>query len=709
MCGIFGVYNTENKNVSAAMRMLAARGSDSAGWFDGNKIMTGSLDLLLFSSTGMGHVLHAIVAVVPEPLQGKGVLVFNGEIYNWEFLAKEENYRARNDAELLLQLLDACILEQEEIFSVLERLDGVFAFAYEREGIIVLTRDLLGEKPLWFSHQDGFGFASEKKVLLSAGFQDIRELNPRFILVFNKEKNTISWWQRPFFSREESLIMDEEVHAHKVKELLRSAVKKRLPSQDSKVGILFSGGLDSSLIAKLCYEEGRKAVCYTAVVDNPRAQEAHDLVAAREVAARYGFSHTIIRVKEEDIPALAQEVAVLIEEPNAVKVSVGMPFLAATKLAQQDGCKVLFSGLGAEELFAGYQRHKKSSDVNDECFAGLLWLYERDLYRDDVLTIRQGVELRLPFLDKDLTTYALSIPAALKLKDNQEKYILRRAALLCGLTKEDAYRPKKAAQYGSRFDNALERLARSKGLSRSAYLKTVMPVKNRRLGVLCSGGKDSWYAAFVMKKLNHDLVCCLTMRSENEASYMFHTPAIELVRLQAQAARLPFGDQVTAGEKEMELADLRTLLLRTKEEFHIDGIVTGALFSQYQRSRIEHLCNELQLKVFAPLWHLEQESELRELLDAKFVITMSAIAGDGLSEKWLGKVITKEDVANLVLLQQKIGFNVAGEGGEYESLVLDCPLFHERLCVETEKLMENEITGRLVVKKAWLTKKSSNE
>lgn len=701
MCGILGIWNTRGKDVKVAMTLLEARGRDSVGWFDGKDVQyEQSPKDITFSETGVGHVLHAIIGHEPQPIKRDGTLVVNCEIYNWELLAQKKGIVAKNDADLLVQLLDKNLLSQEELVLLLDELDGVYAFVYWRGDTIIVARDLIGVKPAWFSHQDGFAVASEQKVLRAMQYQDVSELNPRTILQYNKKSNVLQRWQRPFYERPTSSSLSEKEAAERVKELLVKAVKKRIPRKEVKVGILFSGGIDSTLIAKVCQEQGFDMTCYTAVVNNPRADDPHDLVAAKTVAERYSFNHKIISIEEQEIPELARTVANLIEEANAVKVSVGMPFYVAAQQAKKDGCKVLFSGLGAEELYAGYQRHKNASDVNDECFAGLLWLYERDLYRDDVITMRQGLELRLPFLDKDLTKHALTIPANLKLHDNKEKYILRQAALLLGLAEEDAFRPKKAAQYGSKFDQALERVARSKGLNRVDYLRTLLPEHNRKIGVLCSGGKDSWYAAHVMKKLNYDLAVCLTMKSENQDSYMFHTPAIDLVRLQAEAASIPLIEQVTVGEKEKELEDLKLLLQKAKEEYKVDGIVTGALFSQYQRSRIEKLCNELELKVYAPLWHLEQESELRELLREGFVITLSSIAGEGLSKEWLGKEIGNEEVEQLVALREKIGFNVAGEGGEYESLVLDCPLFSKRLILEAEAVMENAITGRLKVVKA---------
>lgn len=712
MCGIFGSFGrVVDDGFATAFSLLAARGRDALGATDGQEVFSavdpaGLFDLMQGKKEVMVHALHAIVGHRPQPIAGKGFLVANCEIYNWRALAAEYGLTADNDAHLLSLLFDALpVLDESSVHSLIARLDGVFALAYWRGDELVVARDVVGVKPLWFSHQDGFSFASERKVLVASGVHDAMDLHPRVTLKFSLSTGELSRWRRPFFVK--GVLRDDpkDVLAGELAVRFRQAVLKRIPSGNVKVGVLFSGGLDSSLIAKVCKDAGFETVCYTAVVDNPRGKDPHDLTASRAVAVRYGLSHKVLAVAEEDVESLAHDTATLIEEAHAVKVAVGMPFLAACRQAKSDGCKVLFSGLGAEELFAGYQRHRDSSDVNDECLAGLMWMYERDLYRDDVITMRSGVELRVPFLDHELVRFSLSLPASLKLHDGVEKYLLRKAALLLGLEQEDAFRPKKAAQYGSRFDHALERLARSYGLNRVQYLRTLLPVANKRLGVLCSGGKDSWYAAYVMKRLNYDLACCLTMKSDNDDSYMFHTPAIDLVKLQCEAANIPLLEQSTLGVKEEELADLRELLLRGKEQFGIDGVVTGALFSQYQRERVERLCAELGLKPYAPLWHLDQESELRELLREGFVITMSAIAGQGVDQCWLGKEVGEVEVEALMRLKRSIGFNVAGEGGEYESLVLDCPLFAKRLVVEGQADMENEFTGRLRITKATLTDK----
>ncbi len=716
MCGITGFINAPNAASRALLSLerMRERGKDRAGLFDGARVLLAPSPAELKeklqsrSNIALGHVLHSVVGHCPQPIKAKGVLVANCEIYNWKELAARRKINPKSDSELLLMLLDELpSLEPEPLFRVLQELDGVYAFAYLRDSTLVLARDIIGVKPLWYAHQNGFAFASQKNAIsaLNSEVLAIAELNPRKILIYNLEADRLQEAQRPFFAITEKGGVSEEAVILELSELIKEAVAKRLPRRGIKAGILFSGGIDSTIIAKMCYEMGVEAECYTAVFSGT-AKAPHDLEAAREVAERYGFRHVVISIGEEEAAELAKEVCFEIGEPHPVKTAVGMPFLAASKEAARRGCRVLFSGLGSEELFAGYQRHRNSADLNKECLSGIRMLYERDLYRDDVLTMNRGVELRLPFLDKKLVSFSLRIPAELKIKDGMEKYALRRAALLLGVKKEDAFRPKKAAQYGSGFDKALVRLSKRRGLSRARYLKSLFPEHSQRLGVLCSGGKDSWYAAYVMNSLNYELACLITLRSRNPHSYMFHTPAIEVTELQGIASGMPLITQETAGEKELELEDLRAALEQAKKEHRITGVVTGALFSQYQRDRIEAVCDSAGLKVFSPLWHIDQAQEIRELLSKGFSVIVTAVAAEGLSKSWLGRKIDEKALGELMLLNKKLGLNVAGEGGEYETLVLDCPLFKRRILVEEFESQGDGTSSRLIVKRASLEKKS---
>jgi len=227
-----------------------------------------------------------------------------------------------------------------------------------------------------------------------------------------------------------------------------------------------------------------------------------------------------------------------------------------------------------------------------------------------------------------------------------------------------------------------------------------------KLAVLFTGGKDSTYALYLAQKAGHQIVGLITLRSKNQASYMFHTPAIEITLLQAQALELPQIIKETPGQKEKELADLEDVLQHAKKKWEIEGVVTGALFSEYQSSRIENICSKLDLKVLSPLWHKPQEEEMKELLENKIQFIFTAVAAEGLDKSWLNKIITKKELQKLKLLQEKNGINLAGEGGEFESLVLDCPLFKKKIVLDQVEIKEeSENTAHLIIKKVHLAQK----
>ncbi|MBU4502139.1 MAG: diphthine--ammonia ligase [Nanoarchaeota archaeon] len=227
-----------------------------------------------------------------------------------------------------------------------------------------------------------------------------------------------------------------------------------------------------------------------------------------------------------------------------------------------------------------------------------------------------------------------------------------------------------------------------------------------KLGALFSSGKDSSYALYLMKKRGHEISCLITVKSKNPDSFMFHTPNIDLTELQAKAMGIPLIEQESEGKKEHELEDLEKVMKRAKDEYGIEGVTTGALFSEYQSKRIQKICDKLGLKVFSPLWHKDQETEMREIIREGFKFIITKIAADGLDESWLGKVITEKDVDKLVKLNEKIGFNIAFEGGEAESLMIDGPNFKSTLIIEeAENVMENKFTGYYNIIKAKLISK----
>jgi len=467
---------------------------------------------------------------------------------------------------------------------------------------------------------------------------------------------------------------------------------------------LLSGGIDSTFIAFILKKLGCDFICYNAYFDDPTLKVPEDLDFAKKAADKLGLNLKLLKLKSADVEKYLNHIVPLIEDSNVVKVGVALTFYAACLQAKKDGCKVIFSGLGSEEIFGGYQRHKESLNINKECVSGLLKMYERDNYRDDVITMNNNLELRLPFLDKKLVEYSLRIPGKYKIVEGMDKMILRETASSIGLFKEVVERRKKAAQYGSNFHKALKKLARKNKFSRiSDYLRQFYPSHNLRLGALISSGKDSIYAMYVMMKQNYEIGCMISIKSANKDSFMFHTPGIEMVKMQSESIGIPLIEQETKGEKEKELEDLKKVLEIAKKKYKIDGVITGALFSNYQRERIENIADSLGLKIFSPLWHINQETLLREIIGNGFKFIITKIAADGLDRSWLGKDISLSDVDNLVKLNEKVGFNIAGEGGEYESLMIDGPIFNKKIkIIDSLVKMESSICGEYLIKKAKL-------
>jgi ABC transporter with metal-binding/Fe-S-binding domain ATP-binding protein len=225
-----------------------------------------------------------------------------------------------------------------------------------------------------------------------------------------------------------------------------------------------------------------------------------------------------------------------------------------------------------------------------------------------------------------------------------------------------------------------------------------------RLAAIFSGGKDSTYALYTTMKQGHEIKYLFTMFPEREDSWMFHHPCVELTKLQAETLGIKQIIQKTKGEKEKELEDLKTALNKIKNE--IDGIVSGAIASNYQKSRIDKICDELKLKSFAPLWHKNLEELLREESNT-FEIIITSVSADGFDQNWLGRKIDEKTIEDLKKLSEKHGINIAFEGGEAETFVLDGPIFKKKIeFIDTKNIWDNKTSsGYLEVKEAKLVSK----
>jgi diphthine-ammonia ligase len=224
------------------------------------------------------------------------------------------------------------------------------------------------------------------------------------------------------------------------------------------------------------------------------------------------------------------------------------------------------------------------------------------------------------------------------------------------------------------------------------------------LGVLFSGGKDSTLALYKAQQTDK-VVCLISLLSSNQESYMFHTPNIDITRLQAEAMGLPLIQEPTEGIKEEELTDLERAIEKAKRLYTIEGVVTGTVESVYQAERIQRICHGLQVWCFNPLWLRNQEALLREIIEAGFHVIISGIFAYPLSEEWLGRLLDEEVIKELTDLQKTHGISPAGEGGEIETTVLDTPFFRKKIVVKDSEVVCDKYAGVYIIKSADLVEK----
>ncbi len=222
-----------------------------------------------------------------------------------------------------------------------------------------------------------------------------------------------------------------------------------------------------------------------------------------------------------------------------------------------------------------------------------------------------------------------------------------------------------------------------------------------RVAVLGSGGKDSTLALYHTLESKHEVICLASIIPLREDSWMFHYPNIRLVDLFSEAVSIPLVKAESPGIKEEEVEDLKRLI----ERLNVEGVVTGAIASTYQKNRIDMVCEQLGLKSLAPLWHRDPVNILRELLDLNFDTIITGVYAHGFTKEWLGRRIDARVIDALEELNKQFGVSPVGEGGEYETLVLDGPLFKKRIkIIDAETVWKRE-SGCLLVNKAVLENK----
>lgn len=265
----------------------------------------------------------------------------------------------------------------------------------------------------------------------------------------------------------ESLRREVENPVDELAAALENAIQKSTRGIDF-FAIFFSGGLDSSLAAKICEKLGKRHVlCATGV------KGSKELEYIRKAKDYFKSEIKFYEIEECEIETYAKKVIAAIKDASPMQVAIGIPLYALCEAAARDGIKAALVGQGGDELFAGYQRYTRmgEEELQKALLHDLTHLYEANLKRDLAIAQANGVELRLPFLDEDVVSIALSLPSSLKIKNDTRKYILREVAKKEGLPEFIAVREKKAMQYSTGVDRALRRLAKKNNKSLPQYLQ----------------------------------------------------------------------------------------------------------------------------------------------------------------------------------------------------------------------------------------------
>ena len=223
-----------------------------------------------------------------------------------------------------------------------------------------------------------------------------------------------------------------------------------------------------------------------------------------------------------------------------------------------------------------------------------------------------------------------------------------------------------------------------------------------KLAAMYSGGKDSTLAMYIAQQMGHEISCLVTVCPEDRASWIFHTPNLSSVPKMAEAMGLELHTVVSDGTENGDMESMRKVL----SGLDVDGIVVGALWSDYQWDRMNMICGDLGLVVLAPLWRKDQDMMYDTMVSSCIEAIIVGVFAEGLDERWLGRRLDADAKKELLALRDRYGISIMGEGGEYESMTLDSPMHKKRLNIDASEKRMSRDAGTLDVTSVTLIDKS---
>ena len=477
----------------------------------------------------MGSILDDVrgqaLAKVSIPIEGtppehvlthypeRPTLICDGHLYDFrnpESKPSRVQHRANQTAaESLAHLLAELPgnLEQK-VKRVLPGLDGDYVLAVSGIDQILIARDSLGTRPLYFAeNEEASAFASNKKPLWKIGLDEVRPLRASMLAVFDHEGVRV---KKALPLRKKAVgikTMAQAMNAYE--QALYSAMHKRLVAMnhERRIGVLLSGGVDSCLIAKLVRDVasglGIETIAYgVGLPDSP------DVTFARQFAQELDIKCKIQLLNIDRVEEYIPNVIESIEDSDFVQVETGIGLYAAIDMASQDGIRVILSGQGPDELWGGYTWYPKvlGRDGRQE-LCRRMWddLTRADietLDRENKIAMAHGVELFFPYLDTEVVNVAMSVAPELKVtseEDRMGKHPHRQLAIKMGIPEKYANREKLAIQHGTGIHGVLDNIARKNGFDPS--LVKDIGYKSEKITTEKTGSSARYGYRYIDKKL----------------------------------------------------------------------------------------------------------------------------------------------------------------------------------------------------------------
>jgi asparagine synthase (glutamine-hydrolysing) len=389
-------------------------------------------------------------------------LVFEGRIYS--------PMRKTSATEIVAKKLKQN--HDRAIEALFDEIEGDFSFIIAESKRIIAGRDPIGAQPLYYGENRTIvALASTRKALWKLGIEKTQSFPPGHLAFVSHEGFKFKPVKTLVYSKPKPMSMEKATE--KLQKLLEHSVRSRVLGL-KEIAVAFSGGLDSSVIAFLAKKcRVNVHLIHVSLKNQPETEEA------KKAADDLKLPIQVYLFREADVEKIISKVVELIEEPDPVKASIGVPFYWTAEKTAEAGFKVLLAGQGADELFGGYQRY-----VNDYLFYGkekvrrtmfndAIKLHKSNIERDVKICNFHNVELRLPFASYQIVKFAVNLPVELKIEkkaDSLRKLVLRKVAENIGLPTSVVKKPKKAVQYATGINDALKKVAKKQKATVNEYV-----------------------------------------------------------------------------------------------------------------------------------------------------------------------------------------------------------------------------------------------